>query len=108
MGGKGGGGCSKSLKKDVKEGSDRKVRGKGPGRVKEIVITLEEGAKQCNKISSYFSKFGEERKNLERGHPLANKTCVSGGGIKRVHADEYGSVGVRNRSKIFQKGEQKN
>ena len=46
-------------------GSDRKVRRKGPGRVKEIVLTLEEGAKQSNKISSYFSKFGEGRKNLE-------------------------------------------
>ena len=56
VGGKGGGGCSKCLKKDVKEGSgsDRKTKRKGPGRVKEIVITLEEGAKQSNKISSYF------------------------------------------------------
>ena len=39
VGVKGEGGCNKSLKKDVKEGSglDRTVRRKGPGRVKEIV-----------------------------------------------------------------------
>ena len=72
------------------------------------MITLEEGAKQSNKISSYFSKFDGERKNRERGHPLANKTSVSGGGMKWVHADDYGSVGVRNRLKIFRKGKQEN
>ena len=49
----GGGVISKSLKKDVKDepGSVRKVRRRGVGRVKEIVLTGEEGAKQANKIS---------------------------------------------------------
>ena len=43
--GKGGGVGSKSQKKEVKDGSDsvRKVRRRGAGRVKEIVLTLEEG-----------------------------------------------------------------
>ena len=61
------------------------------------MLTLEEGAKQSNKISSYFSKFGEVRKDLERGHPLANKNGLSGGGMKRVRADDYASVEVRSR-----------
>ena len=52
------------------------------GRVSNLVKTLEQGAKQRNKINSYFSKFGDGCEiGRERGHSLAAaKLCV---GVKR-------------------------
>ena len=52
------------------------------GRVSNTVKTLEQGAKQANKLNSYFSKSGGgDRMVGERGHPLARTNlCV---GLKR-------------------------
>ena len=70
----------KSRKEGVKEGGDRIVR--RVGRVSKVAKTLEQGARQKNKISSYISKFGGGT-GMERegGHPLAVEIlCV---GVKR-------------------------
>ena len=61
----------------VKERNIRVVR-RG-GRVSNTVKTLEQGAKQMNKINSYFSKFcGGHGIVGERGHPMARDNFVWG------------------------------
>ena len=68
-----------------------RIRKRG-GRVSGIVRTLEEGAKQKNKIFSYFSKFAEN------GHPLA-KTQSDNFGIKRrMEESEVECAGVTGGS----------
>ena len=73
-------------------------------RVSNIVRTLEQGAKQKNKVFSYISKFGRGTgMGRERGHTLAvQKLCV---GVKReleycVNESENDSVGsAKKRSR---------
>ena len=70
----------KSRNEGVKERNIRVVR--RCGRVSNTVKTLEQGAKQMNKIISYFSKFGGgDGKTGESGHPLARKKLFVG--VKR-------------------------
>ena len=95
----------KSRKEGVKEGGGRIVR-RG-GRVSNTVRTLEQGAKQKNKIFSYISKFGGGTgMGRERGHPLAvENLCV---GVKReleyfVSESENDSVGQQVKDRDVSK-----
>ena len=41
----------------------------------EACVNFGGGGEQKNKIISYYSKFGGERKQLENGRPLAEELC---------------------------------
>jgi hypothetical protein len=79
-------------------GGRSKKRG---GRVSNTVKTLEEGAKQANKIFAYFSYFSNSsakcKEGRENGHPLslslsgAEKLC---GGVKRNMCEDNESENV--------------
>ena len=73
------------------------------GRVSNTIKTLEQGAKQANKLNSYFSKSGGgDRMVGERGHPLARMNlCV---GVKRrldvcESENDFGDVGRSARKR---------
>ena len=69
-----------SQKKGVKEMTGRSRIVWRSGRISNIVKTLEQGARQANKINSYFLKSGEKMV-WEGGHQLAKlktKLCERG------------------------------
>ena len=72
----------------VSEGGGRSRR-RG-GRVSNTIKTLEEGAKQINKIYSYFSNLNNKcKEGRERGHSFARAENLCGGVKRRMDDSKY-------------------
>ena len=68
------------------------------GRDSNLVKKIEEGAIQENQIYLYFSKFGGNRREMEKGHPSAKTMTGSGQKLVSMESANAPNDGGRMRS----------